>query len=203
MRELLLLGAGLGFTAAIQPGPTQAFLVSRVALAGWRRTLPAAIAPPLADIPIALLVLLVLGQIPPTAQHALRLAGGLLMLTLAWRSLRSWRRPEALALPPSPGRNLRDAMLVNILNPNPWLGWALVLGPLALDAWRERPAAGFALVAAFYGAMITTLLAFIALVGTVSFLGSRAQRGLVGASAVVLAAIGVVLLVLGARGLAG
>jgi len=34
MHDILLLGAGLDFTAAIQPGPTQAFLVSRVALAG-------------------------------------------------------------------------------------------------------------------------------------------------------------------------
>lgn len=45
------------------------------------------------------------------------------------------------------------------------------------------------------------LVSHLELVGTVSFLGSRVQRGLVGASAAVLAAIGVVLLVLGARGL--
>ncbi len=39
----VLLGSGFAFAAVIQPGPLQAFLLSRAVAAGWRRTLPAAL----------------------------------------------------------------------------------------------------------------------------------------------------------------
>lgn len=54
--ENVFLGSGLAFAAAVQPGPLQAFLVSRVVARGWRHTLPACIAPLLSDGPIALLL---------------------------------------------------------------------------------------------------------------------------------------------------
>ena len=38
MLQYVVLGAGFAFAAVIQPGPLQAFLLSRVAAAGWRRT---------------------------------------------------------------------------------------------------------------------------------------------------------------------
>ena len=63
MLKYILIGGALAFTASIQPGPLQAYLFSRVTAIGWRRTLPAAFAPLLSDGPIALLALLVLGQL--------------------------------------------------------------------------------------------------------------------------------------------
>jgi threonine/homoserine/homoserine lactone efflux protein len=89
--------------------------------------------------------------------------------------------------------------LVNILNPNPYLGWALVLGPSVLGAWHGHPANAVALVAAFYGTMVVMLALFIVLVGTARFLGPRGQRALLAISAVVLALLGVYLLVTGLR----
>jgi len=71
------LGAGLAFAAVVQPGPLQAFLLSRAATDGWKRTLPAAFAPLLSDGPIALLALVVLSRFPLAAQNLLRAAGGL------------------------------------------------------------------------------------------------------------------------------
>ena len=44
MFELMLIGGGFAFAAAVQPGPLQAFLLARVAADGWKRTLPAALA---------------------------------------------------------------------------------------------------------------------------------------------------------------
>jgi len=81
MLENLVLGGGFAFAAAVQPGPLQAYLLSQVAARGWRRTLPAALAPLLSDGPIALLVLLVLGRLSVGAQQALRAAGGVLLLS--------------------------------------------------------------------------------------------------------------------------
>ncbi len=193
MLQYIVLGAGFAFAAVIQPGPLQAFLLSRVAAAGWRRTLPAALAPLISDGPIAVLSLVVLGQLPRMAQEVLRGAGGLLLLYLGLVAFRQFRDPAEAVTTASAPRTLLDATLVNLLNPHPYLGWSLVLGPSVLTAWSEHPGLAIALVAAFYGTIVLGIALFIALVGTARFLGPRGQRALVGVSAVVLVSLGVLL----------
>jgi threonine/homoserine/homoserine lactone efflux protein len=80
---------------------------------------------------------------------------------------------------------------VNLLNPNPYLGWAFVLGPAALAGWAEAPSRAVALVTAFYATMTLGLAAFIAACGGTSLLTPRAQRGLLIASAAALAGLAV------------
>jgi hypothetical protein len=48
--EYILVGGSLGFAAAIQPGLLQAFLISGVAATGWKRSLPACIAPIISEV---------------------------------------------------------------------------------------------------------------------------------------------------------
>jgi len=50
MVEYIIIAAGFAFAAAAQPGPLQAFLLSRVVSAGWKQTLPAAFAPLISDV---------------------------------------------------------------------------------------------------------------------------------------------------------
>ncbi len=201
MIPYLVLGGGLAFAAVIQPGPLQAFLLSRAVGSGWRRTLPAAFSPVLSDGPIALLVLLLLGRLPALAQHLLRAAGGLLLLTLAWAALRGLRAGPGVPATPreSAPRTLLQATTVNLLNPNPYLAWGLVLGPAVLGAWRESPAFAVALLAAFYGVLVAGLAAFVIAASTARLLRPRAQGVLVVAAAIVLAALGAFQLVLGLR----
>ncbi|MBC8424690.1 hypothetical protein H8E07_11260 [bacterium] len=97
MLKHIAIGAGLAFAAAVQPGPLQAFLFSRVTVIGWRRTLPAAFAPLLSDGPIALLALLVLGRLSPSFQSVHRAVGGLFLLYLAWKTIRQWRQHDPTA----------------------------------------------------------------------------------------------------------
>ena len=201
MLKNLFFGGSLAFAAAIQPGPLQAFLISRAAATGWRRTLPACLSPLLSDVPIALLALLVLGRLPATIHHLLRASGGFLLLYLAWIAVGQWRHPEASASLTSAPRTLLEAALVNLLNPNPYLAWMLVLGPSVLAAWHERPRNAIALVTGFYGTMVTVLGLLVFLLGMSRFLGSRTQRVLLGASALALAGLGIYLLAAGLRGL--
>jgi len=192
MLESLALGGGFAFAAVIQPGPLQAYLLSQVAARGWRRTLPAALAPLLSDGPIALLVLLVLGQLSVGAQQLLRAAGGMLLLYLAWSAYRQWRRPsQAAADGDGTPRTIAQAVLVNLLNPNPYLGWALVLGPNAVAAWHRSPADAVALIVAFYTVLVAGLAVFIGAAGSARFLGPAGQRLLLLLSAAALAALGV------------
>jgi len=193
MLQYLLLGGGFAFAAVVQPGPLQAFLLARATSEGWRRTLPAAFAPLVSDGPIAALVLLLLGQLPATGQQALRAAGGVLLLYLAWDAFREVR---AATDAPGPARGsspktLLQAATVNLLNPNPYIGWALVMGPAAVAAWRQSAMHAVALIAAFYGVMVVGLAGFIVLASTARLLPPRGQRALALASAAVLAALGV------------
>lgn len=193
MIEALLLGTSFGFAAAAQPGPMQAFLLIRVSQYGWRRTLPAALAPIVSDAPIALAALAASAALSGAAARGLHAAGGVVLLWFAWRA---WAGSRGRAVPNEPGRavprTLFEAAIVNLLNPNPWLGWFLILGPATLRMWRRLPSAGVTLVVTFYVTLVAGLAAFIVLVGAGSSrLGPERQRKLVIVSAVLLAAIGV------------
>lgn len=200
--DFILIGMGLAFTAAVQPGPLQAYLFSRVTAVGWRRTLPAALSPLISDGPIAVLALAVLGRLSVNLQYGLRTAGGLLLLFLAWKALADWRSEATGEVSAPTAKSLLGAALVNLVNPNPYLGWTLILGPTAVTAWREAPVNAVALIAAFYAMMIISLAALILLFGTTRFLGPRARRFLALFSAVILALIGVYQLFVGVSGLA-
>jgi threonine/homoserine/homoserine lactone efflux protein len=188
----LVLGATYAFAAAVQPGPYQAYLVSEALTRGWRRTLPAALAPVLSDVPIILSVLFVLSVLAPAVTLALRCAGGVFLLYLAWRAYRTWRRyqPTADGDAGAARRSVLSAAAINLLNPNPWLGWSLVMGPLLLKGWRESPTHGLALLVAFYGTMVVASAGIIVLFAGARQLGPRVARGLVGVSAVALACFG-------------
>jgi threonine/homoserine/homoserine lactone efflux protein len=194
-----MIGGGFAFAAAVQPGPLQAYLLSSVAQRGWKRTLPASLAPLVSDGPIAVLALVVLNGMPAPFRGALQLAGGVFLIYLAWRSYRQWKTQTArdFGNDESVPRTVLQAAMVNFLNPNPYLGWTLVLGPECLAAWRVGPANAAALIAAFYATMVTVLAATILLFGTTRFLGSRGRRALVLVSATALAALGVYQLVSG------
>ena len=168
-----------------------------MAASGWRRTLPASLAPLISDGPIAVLILLVLHRLPDGFEDFLKAAGGILLLYFAVRAFLEWRREKdgAAMEAHSAPRTLFQAVAVNMVNPGPYLGWSLILGPLAIEAWRQTPAHAVALVAAFYISMVFSLALFILLLGTTSFLGPRGRRGLLLASSVALAALGVFQLV--------
>jgi threonine/homoserine/homoserine lactone efflux protein len=191
-----------GFAAAVQPGPLTIYLISETARAGWRRTLPAVFAPLLSDGPIAVLMVLLLSRAPVRFLQLLLLPGGMYVLYLAVGAWRTRRSPGGSGTPAQRNRTLFKAAVVNLLNPNVYLGWALVLGPLLLSAWREAPARGVAVVLTFYLTMIACLAALILMVHAAGNLVPRFNRALVAVSALALAAFGVYLLAEGVKSLA-
>jgi threonine/homoserine/homoserine lactone efflux protein len=197
MLEFILIGSGFAFAAAIQPGPLQAFLLSSVAQKGWRRTLPASFAPLLSDGPIAVLTLLVLNRLPDGFSRILQAAGGVFLIYLAWAGYRQWRQNtpvDSVAGQTAP-RTLLQAAFVNLLNPSPYLGWSLVLGPAFLAAWQKTPADAAALLLAFYITMVAVLAGTILLFGTTRFLGPEGRRALILISAATLGVLGIYQLV--------
>lgn len=193
MWTYVLFGVSYGFAAAAQPGQLQAYLVSRAVSNGWRRTLPAVFAPLLSDLPVIVIVLLVLTRVPPLMVSVLRLVGGVFLLYLAADAIRRWRaRGGPQPLPDIPAhRTFIEAVFVNLLNPNPYLGWALVLGPWLLEAWGKSAATGLALLTAFYTTLVVASGTMVVLFSLARSLGPGVTRWLLGLSGLALGAFGV------------
>ncbi len=188
----LLQGIGYGLAAASQPGPFQTYLISQTLTRGWKRTLPAALAPLISDGPIILLCVMVLSQIPAWMQRILYIAGGLFILYLAYGTYRSWKSfdPHLPSVETGTQQNILKAALMNALNPAPYLFWTLVTGPILLQGWREAPLNGIGFLAGFYLTLISSLAAIIIVFGTAVKLGPKFNRVLLGISAIALICFG-------------
>jgi threonine/homoserine/homoserine lactone efflux protein len=198
----LLQGATLALPAAIIPGPLQAYLLSQALKTGWKRTLPAALAPLISDGPIIALVLLALTRTPQWFLDILRIGGGLFILYLARGLILSLKRSAG----PSPGppenavrKTLLNAVVMNLLNPTPYIFWSVVLGPVLLTGWRQAPGLGVAFLIGFYGALLCCLGALIIAFGTAGRLHPRVNRILSTIAAAALVVYGLYQIAAGLR----
>jgi threonine/homoserine/homoserine lactone efflux protein len=192
-------GIGYGFAAAAQPGAFQAFIISQTLKNGWRKTLPAALAPLISDGPIVVLMVVILSRLPEWGRTLLYIGGALFILYLARGAYVAWRRFDegTNAVAGAGIGSLLKAATMNLLSPGPYLYWGLVAGPVLVRAWSESPASGVTFLAGFYIAMMATLSGIILLFGTARKIGPRVTRAMLGISAVVLAGFGVYQLWLG------
>ena len=199
MLSYLIFGITYAFAAAVQPGPLQTYIISQTLKKGWRSTLPAAFAPVISDIPIFILILFLLSTMPDSFISILRIGGGLFLLYLGFRAFKSWQEFDAdqTILNESGQRTLFNAVFVNLLNPAPYLGWGLIMGPLFIEGWKVKPINGIAMITGFYVTMILTLAGIIVLFGFARKMGPKVSKILLGLSSIVLFAFGIYQLWLG------
>ncbi len=192
MNIFLLQGIALGFSAAVQPGPFMAYMLSQTLTHGFRKTWMIAFAPLISDGPIIALALLVLSQMPAWLQRGLNLVSGVFILLLAWGAYQQWRSFTSLdggTITAAPG-SIFKAALMNALSPMPYIYWSLVTGPILMTGWHENPSYGLGFICAFYIVMISGFLTTIALFSAARNLGNKVSRGLLGISVLALAAFG-------------
>ena len=195
----LIQGVGYGLIAASQPGPFQTYLISQTLARGWKQTLPAALAPLISDGPIILICIFILSQVPAWLQKILYIAGGLFVLYLSYGTYKTWKdfNPSIPTIESGMQQSILKATLMNIFNPNPYIFWTLVTGPILLKGWRETPVNGIGFLAGFYITLISSLAAIILIFGTVARVGPKINRILLGISAIVLFCFGLYQLWLG------
>jgi threonine/homoserine/homoserine lactone efflux protein len=198
----ILQGIGYGFAAGVQPGPLQTYIISQTLLRGWRRVIPAALAPLISDGPIVTICLFVLSQVPLWLQRLLYIAGGLFVLYLAYGAYQTWKNFDPNIPSPELGtqKSILKAALVNILNPSPYIFWTLVTGPILLAGWRKTPVYGLGFIVGFYVTMILSLVTIILVFSTARQLGPKINRILLGISAIALFFFGLYQLWLGING---
>jgi len=161
---------------------------SRAGDGHYRLPLP----PLISDGPIALVSILLLNILPETFRNLLQLAGGFLLLYFAWNAYRNWREDQVVEFGESEStpKTVFQAALINLLNPNPYLGWSLVMGPAVLAAWAKSPVIAATLLLAFYITMITTSMVMIFLMGRALLLGPGARKVMNLISALLLVGLG-------------
>lgn len=194
MLQYLILGITFAFAAAVQPGPLQAYLINKALTNGWRRTIAASFSPIISDGPIIVIVLLILVNMPQALIHILQIIGGLFLLYLAIGAFKTYRNFNTTFRKDDIQPNketLLKAALVNFFNPNPYLGWSLVMGPLLIKGWKESPINGITLLLSFYLTIVLSLALTIIIFAKAGNLGKRVSHILIGISSAALGCFGI------------
>lgn len=199
MLAYLISGVTYGFAAAVSPGPLSMYLMSQAVSRGWRKALPVAFSPLITDGPVAVLVLALLSQVPTSLVSYLRVLGGALILYLAYEAWKSWRsfNSEDSVAAATASNSLLKAVLINWLNPNLYIGWSVILGPIVLSGWHRAPANGVAVVVGFYATIVVVMTGMVLLFSAAKTLRPRIRKDLIGLSSIALAGLGLYHLWLG------
>lgn len=201
-----LQGLALGFGSGVSPGPFLALVIAAALRGGFRHGAVVALSPLITDLPIILLCVTVLASVPERGIGALSLFGAAVLAWYAYESIRDARQTSLAALREGamtavPVRHaLRQGVIANLTNPNPWMFWISVGGPLLTTSWSHGPAASVAFLLPFYALLIGSKVGIAAAVGAGrSRLDDRGYRMLLLGAGLVLAGLA---LSLASRGVA-
>jgi threonine/homoserine/homoserine lactone efflux protein len=168
------LGLSLGLSAGISPGPLLALVITASLRSGLAGGLRVALAPLLTDLPIIVVSVLLVEQLPAEILGWVGTIGGLVVIWMGVEALRSARKatlPADLDTQADPKQELWRGVVVNALNPHPYLFWATVGGPTLVASWRISPWHALAFLLPFYGLLVGSKVA-------VAWLVSRQAGGL-------------------------
>lgn len=94
---------------------------------------------------------------------------------------------------PSPAaarKSFFQAVVINALNPNPYIFWTMVGGPIILSGWRESPGLGIGFIVGFFGTFVIGLSVLIVMFATAGKISPRANTVLRVIAAVILLGFG-------------
>lgn len=189
--EALVFGLTWGFWAGVSPGPLTLLVVRQALTQGARPAVMAALAPLLTDSLAIILAFFLARELPPGLTRALEATGGAFLLYLGYKGLTTASKLEG-SLQAS-AQSLRDAVVVNLMNPHMYLFW-LTAGLSQLKRPLPEP---LWFILGFYPAIIGSKALIglgVAKLRQVAWLQPLARY-----SNVLLLALGVYLLFLSAR----
>lgn len=155
--QALGLGIGLGIGAGVTPGPLVGLIISETLRNGWQSGMLVAFAPPLGDVVVVSLCFLVLIRLPESLLPFLGISGGLYVLFLAWETFRTVSPPSLTGETETVNhrRSLGKGLMVNLLNPHPYIFWLTVAGPLVAQSYQQS---AFGSIIAFVGGFYSCLV---------------------------------------------
>jgi threonine/homoserine/homoserine lactone efflux protein len=194
--SLFIQGTALGISAGAAPGPMQAYLITETLSGGWRRSLPLIFVPIFSDSPILILTALILNQLPDRVLKVISILGGLFVLYIALGFWQQWREnnPEPATSEKKQRHSFLKAVALNLLNPNPYLFWSFVGGPILISAIKQSWAHALIFLGSFYAVFLITMIAIIVLFHQTQRLGPTIVRAVQLASVIILVIFGGILL---------
>ena len=151
--SFLVLGIIFGFYSGITPGPLLTLVVSETLKNNKKEGIKVAIAPLITDAPIILLTYLILSKLSNfnLILGFISILGSIFIAYLAYKNIfyRDFTSSNVEKL-----RSLEKGIIVNFLNPHPYLFWFTVGAPTVLKALNE----GFYMAILFLGGFYIFLL---------------------------------------------
>ena len=191
--SLAFAGAILGVVEGVKPGPLLTMVIRETLSGGLRAGVRTAAAPIFTDGPLVIVSLLAAGWIStqPTILIAISILGAGYLLKMGLECFRIEPPPSDLA-----GIDISDSfkrgILTNLLNPNVYIFWFLIGGPLMASVADEEPLAPVAYALTFLVSIIMVksliALAFDRTRGNLSHSTYKAVLSLCGIAMIVFAA---------------
>jgi threonine/homoserine/homoserine lactone efflux protein len=194
MNSLLMSGMLLGLSAGLSPGPMLTLVVSQTLRHGVQEGVKVAFAPLLTDTPIVIACLLFLSffsDIKP-ALGVISIFGGIYLFYLGLSSLRV--KTENIDEDVDP-KSLKKGLMVNFMNPSPYMFWVSIGGPLVLKASSISLTAAAAFIIPFYVLLVGSKIVVAMISGrSRNLLSSRYYRIIIRTLGLVLMGFGVLFL---------
>lgn len=183
----LVSGVVFGLVAGLSPGPMLALVISETLRQGRRAGMLVALAPLFSDAPIVALSVFLLTQLAQSdaVLGVISLVGAAFVAYLAYESLRVTGLRVAVESPAS--RSLLKGVVLNFLNPHPYLFWIAVGAPTVLAASERGLAPPAVFLVSFYALLVGSKVTVALLVDrSRGFLTSRGYVWVVRGLGVVL-----------------
>jgi len=175
MVYFLTVGTMLGISCGFSPSPLLTLLVTETLQHDIKSGVKVALVPIITDLPIIILTLFVLSKLSNfhNILGVISIAGGFLILTMGYKSIRT--KGIELNIRAAEPKSLRKGVLVNVLNPNPYLFWFSVGAPTMTKAMSLNISAPLAFIISLYTLMVVSKILLAILIGkSKSFLSGKA-----------------------------
>ncbi len=204
MLTLINQGIGYGFAAGVSPGPFMNYLLTTTLTRGWRVGLVTIFAPLISDIPIMIFTIILLGSLSDSAISVMKIIGGLFTLYIAWGTYQQYRAGAVLGEVNTDEILVRDtftkAILMNFLNPNPYLFWGTINGPILISALKQSAWHGLAFLFSFYGMFLGMMALQVMIFDRLGRINPQVTRRALLLALVILAILGISLIRQGLSG---
>lgn len=152
--EFLALGAFLGLTAGISPGPLLAITISESLQHGQWEGIKVAVSPLITDLPIVLTVLFILSHLTSSNSIIGLIAffGASYLIYSGTESLKV--KPDSFEFNLEKKDALKRGVIVNFGNPHPYIFWLSIGGPLIFRSLNIHIWATILFILGFYSLLV-------------------------------------------------
>jgi threonine/homoserine/homoserine lactone efflux protein len=157
--ELLIAGITLGLYSGLSPGPLLVLVISQTMKHGYREGVKVAFSPIISDIPIIIISLLFLSLISGYSSilGIISIIGGLYLGYLAYESFKTRGLTEDINL--EKPKSLQKGVILNLLNPAPYLFWITIGGPIIIPTYEKNPFSILLFLFGFYALLVGSKIA--------------------------------------------